>query len=635
RLLGAFSRTGPASPPVRPIAISAGREGSVRFWRLPSFRPAAEPMDGTRAGYLEVGGRPAVFTVGAYGGRLWDLETRKRLLSVPGQVAAFAFGRGTLFTGTGEGRVSVWSLRTRSLVRSFSVADGSEGDLPPMALASAGSRLIAQHGSLGVWDPGTGRRVGRPIARWSEPRESDDVGPYASKVGTIEVVATTVYGVTEGELRSWDLRDRSYLNNYLAGRQGEATYTSFAAGAGAAGAGAAGAGFVAAAEESDSGHRVVVWDTVTQQRVRTLTGHVLTVTTLAAGTLNGGPALLSGSADNTIRLWDPGTGRELGRTESAGPVRPVHRIVPATVNGRPIALTADGDGLLRLWDLRGRTLLRRSFRFAPAGEDGADVRGLAVTELGGAPVAVVAHRDLTIVDLSTLTEVRTLPGLGDFQLLRRDGRPAVVAREAREDRARFSTWDLATGRQLDHFDLDLDTTGDGVRLDRLGGRPVALYRAGARGRKDGRTLRVWDVADKRELPAVDLDPRGLRGPDMELYRGVVSGRHVLLSHHEDGSWAHLHDTRTGLAIGRALHLRGTPILIGEVGGRSIAVVRTPPGYFGDRSFVRLWDLAARRPVTAESHPPMPRAVALSDLDGGRVLLVADVDGGVWFWRLTP
>ncbi|MFE0152489.1 hypothetical protein ACFWY5_35475, partial [Nonomuraea sp. NPDC059007] len=64
------------------------------------------------------------------------------------------------------------------------------------------------------------------------------------------------------------------------------------------------------------------------------------------------------------------------------------------------------------------------------------------------------------------------------------------------------------------------------------------------------------------------------------------------------------------------------------------VVRTEPEYFGDRSFVRLWDLATRRPVTAELHPPMPRAVALGDLDGGRVLLVADVDGGVWFWRLT-
>ncbi|MFE0156915.1 WD40 repeat domain-containing protein, partial [Nonomuraea sp. NPDC059007] len=348
---------------------------------------------------------------------------------MPGRVAAFAFGRGTLFTGTGEGRVSVWSLRTRSLVRSFSVADGSEGDLPPVALAAAGSRLIAQHGSLSVWDPGTGRRAGRPIAPWVEPRESDDVGPYASKVGTIEVVATTVYGVTEGELRSWDLRERSFLRNYLAGRQGEATYIAFAAGA----------GFVAAAEETGSGRRVVIWDAASQRRARTLTGHVLSVTTLAAGTLNGAPALLSGSADNTIRLWDPGTGRELGRTESAGPVRPVHRIVPATVGGRPLALTADGDGLLRLWDLRGRTLVRRSFRFAPAGEDGVDVRGLAVTELGGGPVAVVAHRDLMIVDLSTLTAVRTLPGLGEFQLLRRDGRPAVVAREAREDRARLST----------------------------------------------------------------------------------------------------------------------------------------------------------------------------------------------------
>ncbi|MFI6395468.1 WD40 repeat domain-containing protein [Nonomuraea sp. NPDC050547] len=620
-----------------PIAISAGREGSVRLWKLPSFRPAAEPLAGTRAGYVEIGGRPAVFTTGGYGGRLWDLETRERLLSVPGPIAAFAFGRDTLFTGTDKGLVSVWSLRTRSAVRSFSVAHGKRGPVPPPALAAWGSRLIAQHGSLSVWDPVSGRRAGPPLHRWSEPVESDDVGPYESRSGTIEVVtadgATTVFGIANGALHSWDLDDRRFPHNYFAGLD-EVSYSAFAAGG----------GFVVAGERTDVRGRVAVWDMSTQRRVRTLTGHVLDVTALAMGTLNDVPAVLSGSADNTVRLWDPATGRELGRTVPTGPIRAVKSIARATVDGRPIALTADGDGLLRLWDLRRRTILRRSFRFAPdpAPSDvkGVDVRGLAVTTLNGAPVAIVSHRDLTVVDLSALTEIRTIRGLGDFQLLRRAGAPAVVAREARSDRARFSTWDLATGQRLDHFDLDLDTTGDGVWLDRLDDRPVAIYRAGGRGRKGGRVLRVWDPHGKRELPAIDLDPRGLRDADMEedlrVLTGHVRGHPVVLTHHHEyWSWAHLHDTGTGLPLGRALHLGGVPILFGEAGGRSVAVVHTTPEVSGDRHLVRLWDLTARKPVTAGLRAPMPRTVALGDLDGSPVLLVADVNDEFWFWRLTP
>ncbi|SEL44245.1 WD40 repeat domain-containing protein [Nonomuraea pusilla] len=634
----------------KPIAISAGSEGSVRFWKLPSLEPAAKPMKGTRAGYTEIGGRAALFTTGTDGGRLWDLDTRKRLLSIPGRIFAFAFGPGTLYTGHDKGIVRVWSLRTRSLVRQFTVARGEDIDPSGSALAASGSQLISQYGTLRVWNPATGRQVGRPLAEWSEDAETEETGPYFSDSGKIGILekngTTTVFALRYGWLGSWDL-GRRRTDGYYADQEGpgqdtrdDKNYSSFAVGEGVV---LAGENNDHDFDESTTGSAVIVRDARTHRRLRTLVGHERAVTTLEIGRLDGRPVALSGSRDNTIRLWDLTSGRELSRTATAGPVREVTDLALGTVNGRTIVLTAAKDGVLRMWDLKSRAFSGRAYRFAPESEDdeenGAWVSGLAVTEVNGVPVAIVSRDNLKILRLADFTEAGSLPGLRDFQLVRRGGRTAVVARENGEDRETFSIWDLGTRQQLGRLDLDPETTGEGVDLTRLGADAVALYRAGTRKSWDGRTLHVWDIAAGRERPPIDVSPLRLPGEIPDPYEGAFTARigcdPVVLTHYGSGR-VRFNDADTGRPLGRLANLGGTPVLVGTVRGRSIAVVQTrfADGEYVGRYFIRLWDLATRKPLTPELHVPEIQTMALGTLEGTPVLVAAGVDKQVWYWRLT-
>lgn len=619
----------------RPIAISAGTEGSVRFWKLPSLQPAAEPMKGTRAGYVEVGGRPAVFTIGKYGGRLWDLGTRKKLLSVPGKVTAFASERSTLFTGDPEGRVKVWDLRTRTLVRQFAGVPAFS-DAPPFAMAVVGSRLVAQHGDLRVLDPATGRHSGKALAHW-DPETAEEVfsGPYFSPIGKVEIVGgATLIAEHYGALYSWDLATRKETGTFFEPEE-KHSYSSFAASQ----------DYVLAGENNDEDHddttagsAVVVWDAHTKKR-RILTGHAQAVTALAAGTLEGKPVALSGSRDNTIRLWDLDSGRELSRTEPAGPVREVTDLAVGEVDGRSVVVAAAADGVLRMWDLKSRALSGITSRFAadrdPTDKGAAGLRGLAITELDGIPVAVTALDGVKIVDLRTFREVGTLPGLGEFQLVRHGGRPAIVAREDREDRARFSTWDLSTKQLLGQLDLDLDTTGEGIELETLGDRPMALYRAGSRKNWDGRTLHVWDLTTRGELPPVDVSPMGLADGFTGAFVTRIGCDPVILSYYEKSGQVRFHNADTGRPMGGPVNLGGSPVLVGSVAGRSVAVVQnlSADGEDEGDSFIQLWDLATRKPLTPRIDTPEITTMTLGTLGDIPVLVAAGADEQVWYWRL--
>jgi WD40 repeat protein len=97
------------------------------------------------------------------------------------------------------------------------------------------------------------------------------------------------------------------------------------------------------------GFRVRVWESATQQPVCALHGHEKRVTCLAfaRGGSARAPFLLTGSEDETVRVWDAGTGNE--RSAFRWPVGKV-RAVAVAHDGMTAAAAGDSTDVV-IWDL--------------------------------------------------------------------------------------------------------------------------------------------------------------------------------------------------------------------------------------------------------------------------------------------
>jgi hypothetical protein len=97
---------------------------------------------------------------------------------------------------------------------------------------------------------------------------------------------------------------------------------------------------------------VRLWDPSTGHPVgEPLTGHTSWVRAVASVVLPDGRTLLAtGSADRTVRLWDPSTGHPVGEplTGHTGPVNAVASV--ALPDGRTLLATGSADRTVRLWD---------------------------------------------------------------------------------------------------------------------------------------------------------------------------------------------------------------------------------------------------------------------------------------------
>ena len=91
-----------------------------------------------------------------------------------------------------------------------------------------------------------------------------------------------------------------------------------------------------------------LWDPVTGEPVRELTGHTGRVRSVTAVATPGGEGTLlaSGGDDRTIRLWDPVTGSPVGQplTGHTGPVRSVTALLPGARARWPAGVTTARSG---------------------------------------------------------------------------------------------------------------------------------------------------------------------------------------------------------------------------------------------------------------------------------------------------
>ncbi|WAK74474.1 NB-ARC domain-containing protein [Arthrospira sp. PCC 9108] len=212
--------------------------------------------------------------------------------------------------------------------------------------------------------------------------------------------------------------------------------------------------------------------------IRTLTGHSDRVRAVAIAP--DGKRAVSGSWDDTLKLWDLEQGRELATLSGHSSSVTAVAIAP---DGKR-AVSASADYTLKLWDLeQGRELATLSGH--------SDwVRAVAIAPDGKRAVSASDDETLKLWDLEQGRELATLSGHSGsvyaVAIIAPDGKRAVSA----SDDKTLKLWDLEQGRELATLSGHRDSVW-AVAIAPDGKRAVSASR--------DKTLKLWDLEQGREL----------------------------------------------------------------------------------------------------------------------------------------
>ncbi|MEZ0073799.1 caspase family protein [Planotetraspora sp. GP83] len=300
-----------------------------------------------------------------------------------------------------------------------------------------------------------------------------------------------------------------------------------------------------------------------------LTGHTGAVLTIATTTLNGRAIAVTGSRDNTVRMWDLTTRTQLGKPLT-GHTSWVNAVATGELgDGRPIAVTGGGDGTVRVWDLTTRTQFGKRLAGHTSG-----VKALAVGRLDGRPIAVTGGSDLTVRvwDLTTRTQLGD-PLTGHTSSIRAlaigelDGRPIAVT--AGKDTT-LRLWDLQTRTPIGGPLTGHTTKVNAVATGELDGRPIAVT-AGTDG-----VVHVWDL-ERRTLIGPPLT--GYAAPVYAAAIGMLEGRPIAVIGGDHGT-VRVWDMTDRILIGDLLTRSADlvfSVAIGMLEDRPVAVCGSTDG----------------------------------------------------------
>jgi WD40 repeat protein len=318
------------SPDGTRMVTSSYRSGVVRFWdaivgtglhehkveQLSVIAVAFSP-DGAM---VATGGHP--------GGciDLWDPASGKNLGKIAKDYVAYSLifspDSKALVVGSDGGRIRIWDIATKKPIIE---CKGQRQVVWSVACSPDGKTLasVGQDETFRLWDMRSGKEIARP----------------AGHKGRITAVAYSANGAMiatggqdDGTVRLWNAATGKEIRA-LPGHTGSVVSLAFSSDGNAL--------------ASCSGNCLHLWDTVSGQELVETQGHEMEILSIALS--RDGKLLASGGADQTVRLWDLPSRRQMRQFPSfrynAG--------ARFSSDGKTLAVGA-GDydkGLVRLWDL--------------------------------------------------------------------------------------------------------------------------------------------------------------------------------------------------------------------------------------------------------------------------------------------
>jgi WD40 repeat protein len=364
---------------------------------------------------------------------------------------------------------------------------------------------------------------------------------------------------------------------------------------------------------------VRVWDAATGHPLGDpLTGHTDAVSGVAIGRVGDCDVIVSASWDRTVRVWDAATGGLHG-DPLTGHTDAVSGVAIGRVGERDVIVSGSYDQTVRVWDAStGRA------HGDPLGGHTSWVRAVAIGRIGEQDVIISAGRDRTVRVWDAATgRQRGEPLTGHTNMVNgvaigRVGERDVIV--SGSDDETVQVWNAATGRPHGQPFVGHTHAVTGVAIGRIGDGHAIVSASW------DRTVRVWDEAFSHPLG----DP--LIG-HTHAVNGVAIGRigdhDVIVSGSYDGRVG-VWDAATGHPHGHppAGHFNWvTGVAIGRVGTRDVIVSAS----WGPT--VRVWDAATGRPhgdpLTGHTNPVT--GVGLGRIGKRDVVVSGSDDGTVRVW----
>ncbi|MEQ4303693.1 trypsin-like peptidase domain-containing protein [Plantactinospora sp. B6F1] len=342
------------------LLVTTGEDGLIRLWEVPTWtqRPSLRGHANWIRAVCEL--RTAKDRMLATAGddgtvRLWDpaggqppdtvadqdrFGSVRALCRVPGE------GSTLVASGDGDGQVRFWDVDTGERVREFSTSGGAVNaicavadDEEPLVLTAHDDNVVES------WDV----RDGSPVREMTE--HHDRVAAICPIVVRGECLVASAGD--DQAIRLWHPHTGG-VRKVLLGHVTRAWVTALAT------VDWRGVEALASADKSGT---VMLWGGG-DAPLWTQQGHQDAVNALCGVTVAGRPALVSGSADHTIRMWDAEQGQPvrwfIGHTAA------VTGLSLVRVGGRDLVASTSRDRTVRIWDPMTGRMLRKIPVYHPA-----------------------------------------------------------------------------------------------------------------------------------------------------------------------------------------------------------------------------------------------------------------------------